>query len=137
MIEGIGIDLVDLPRFKATLERTPAVARRLFTERELAGNQSFGSGSSGSSGQSGSERGLVSLAGKFAAKEALYKALHVDGSIRHALSFHEAEIFNEPNGRPAFLFYGALATLLSGTKVHLSISHDGAMATAVVIIERN
>lgn len=131
MIEGIGIDVVDLSRFKATLERTPAVANRLFTERELVGNRY--SGSSSASG----ERALVSLAGKFAAKEALYKALHVDGSVRHALSFHEAEIFNEPNGRPAFLFYGALATLLSGTKVHLSISHDGAIATAFVVIERH
>ena len=131
MIEGIGIDVVDLSRFKATLERTPAVANRLFTERELVGNR-FTSSSSASG-----ERALVSLAGKFAAKEALYKALHVDGSVRHALSFHEAEIFNEPNGRPAFLFYGALATLLSGTKVHLSISHDGAIATAFVVIERH
>lgn len=130
MIEGIGIDVVDVSRFKATLERTPAVANRLFTERELVGNQFIGTF------VASSERGLVSLAGKFAAKEALYKALHVDGSVRHALSFHEAEIFNEPNGRPAFLFYGALATLLSGTKVHLSISHDGAIATAFVVIER-
>jgi len=127
MIEGIGIDLVDVARFKATLERTPAVGKRLFTERELTGNQLSGASS---------ERALVSLAGKFAAKEALYKALHIDGSVRHALSFHEAEIFNEANGRPAFLFYGALATLLSGTKVHLSISHDGALASAFVIIER-
>ena len=131
MIEGIGIDVVDVSRFKATLERTPAVANRLFTERELVGNRY--SGSSSASG----ERALVSLAGKFAAKEALYKALHVDGSVRHALSFHEAEIFNEPNGRPAFLVYGALATLLSGTKVHVSISHDGAIATAFVVIERH
>jgi holo-[acyl-carrier protein] synthase len=131
MIEGIGIDVVDVSRFKATLERTPAVANRLFTERELVGHRYLGS--SLASG----ERALVSLAGKFAAKEALYKALHVDGSVRHALSFHEAEIFNEPNGRPAFLFYGALATLLSGTKVHLSISHDGAIATAFVVIERH
>ena len=130
MIEGIGIDVVDVSRFKATLERTPAVANRLFSERELVGNQFIGTF------VASSERGLVSLAGKFAAKEALYKALHVDGSVRHALSFHEAEIFNEPNGRPAFLFYGALATLLSGTKVHLSISHDGAIATAFVVIER-
>ncbi len=130
MIEGIGIDVVDVSRFKATLERTPAVANRLFTERELVGNQFIGTF------VASSERGLVSLAGKFAAKEALYKALHVDGSVRHALSFHEAEIFNEPNGRPAFLFYGALATLLSGTTVHLSISHDGAIATAFVVIER-
>ena len=131
MIEGVGIDVVDVSRFKATLERTPAVANRLFSERELVGNQFIGTF------VASSERGLVSLAGKFAAKEALYKALHVDGSVRHALSFHEAEIFNEPNGRPAFLFYGALATLLSGTKVHLSISHDGAIATAFVVIERH
>lgn len=137
MIEGIGIDVVDVSRFKATLERTPAVANRLFTERELVGNQYLGSRSSGGSRSASGERALVSLAGKFAAKEALYKALHVDGSVRHALSFHEAEIFNEPNGRPAFLFYGALATLLSGTRVHLSISHDGAIATAFVVIERH
>ncbi|MEY3076431.1 MAG: hypothetical protein RLZZ131_557 [Actinomycetota bacterium] len=127
MIEGVGIDLVDISRFKVTLERTPAVRTRLFTQRELEASDLKGASN---------ERAMVSLAGKFAAKEALYKALHVDGNVRHALSFHEAEVFNEANGRPAFLFYGALATLLSGTKVHLSISHDGALATAFVIIER-
>ena len=132
MIEGIGIDVVDVPRFKATLLRTPAVGKRLFTERELGEGGVAVKELSGPSG----ERLLVSLAGKFAAKEALYKALHIEGNVRHALSFHEAEIFNESNGRPAFLLYGALATLLTGTKLHLSISHDGNVASAFVIIER-
>jgi phosphopantetheinyl transferase (holo-ACP synthase) len=45
-------------------------------------------------------------------------------------------VVNEENGRPAFIFYGALATELADAKVHLSISHDGSHAIAFVIIER-
>lgn len=90
---------------------------RLFTERER-------------------ELKIESLAGRFAAKEALYKALHRDSKMRHAHSFQEAEIINEENGRPAFIFYGALATELADARVHLSISHDSGNAMAFVIIER-
>lgn len=113
MIEGVGVDVVDIQRFIASLERTPNLKSKLFTE---------------------SERMLApaSLAARFAAKEALYKAL----SPAHGLAWHDAEVINHPNGKPDFLFRGEIADLVDGARVHLSISHDGNIATAMVVVER-
>lgn len=113
MIEGIGVDVVDIARFQESLERTPALAAKLFTESERTHTQS-------------------SLAARFAAKEALYKALSPD----HGLAWHDAEVINHPNGRPDFLFRGEIAELIDGAKVHLSLSHDAGIASAMVVIER-
>jgi len=113
MIDGIGIDVVDIARFLESLERTPGLREKLFTESERAtSNQS--------------------LAARFAAKEALYKAL----SPTHGLQWHEAEVINHSNGKPDFLFCGEIADLIDGAKVHLSLSHDAGIASAMVVVER-
>jgi holo-[acyl-carrier protein] synthase len=52
------------------------------------------------------------------------------------LAWHEAEVINLENGKPAFLFRGAIADLIDGAQVHLSLSHDGGIASAMVILER-
>ena len=113
MIDGIGIDVVDIKRFQESLERTPNLENKLFTE---------------------SERGktIQSMAARFAAKEALYKAL----SPSYGLNWHDAEIINHENGKPDFLFRGAIAELIDGASVHLSLSHDAGIASAMVVIER-
>ena len=113
MIDGIGIDVVDIARFKESLERTPHLAEKLFTESERT-------------------KPVASLAARFAAKEALYKAL----SPTHGLHWHDAEVINHENGKPDFLFRGAIAELIDGATVHLSLSHDAGMASAMVVIER-
>jgi holo-[acyl-carrier protein] synthase len=113
MIDGIGIDVVDIERFAESLKRTPALLEKLFTPAE-------------------STQPTSSLAARFAAKEALYKAL----SPEHGLSWHDAEVINLENGKPAFLFRGAIADLVDGAQVHLSLSHDGGIASAMVILER-
>ena len=113
MIDGIGIDVVDIKRFHQSLERTPGLREKLFTESESKVNDS-------------------SLAARFAAKEALYKAL----SPEHGLAWHDAEIINMPNGKPAFLFRGEIADLIDGANVHLSLSHDAGIASAMVVLER-
>lgn len=113
MIEGVGIDVVDIDRFKTSLERTPQLIERLFTSNERI-------------------KSIDSLAGRFAAKEALAKALNADKT----LAWQEAEVINFESGKPAFLFYGEIAELVDGANVALSISHDAAIATAIVIIER-
>ena len=113
MIDGIGIDVVDIKRFHESLERTPGLREKLFTQGERTVNES-------------------SLAARFAAKEALYKAL----SPEHGLQWHEAEVINLPNGKPAFLFRGAIADLVDGASVHLSLSHDAGIASAMVVLER-
>ena len=113
MIDGIGIDVVDIERFKESIDRTPGLREKLFTQAEAS-------------------KPIVSLAARFAAKEALYKAL----SPSHGLSWQEAEVINFENGKPAFLFRGAIADLVDGAQVHLSLSHDGGIASAMVILER-
>jgi holo-[acyl-carrier protein] synthase len=113
MIDGVGIDIVDIDRFKQTLERSPGLEPKLFTEVERI-------------------KSIQSLAARFAAKEALIKALNAENGIL----WHEAEVVNLEGGKPVFIFYGAVADLLDGAKVHLSISHDAGIATAIVIVER-
>ena len=113
MIEGIGIDVVDIARFLESLERTPGLREKLFTESERATSNH-------------------SLAARFAAKEALYKAL----SPAHGLHWHEAEVINHSNGKPDFLFRGEIADLVDGASVHLSLSHDAGIASAMVVVER-
>ena len=113
MIDGIGIDVVDIERFAESIERTPALVEKLFTPAERT-------------------KSTASLAARFAAKEALYKAL----SPEHGLPWHDAEVINLENGKPAFLFRGAIADLVDGAQVHLSLSHDGGIASAMVVLER-
>jgi holo-[acyl-carrier protein] synthase len=52
------------------------------------------------------------------------------------LQWHDAEVINHENGKPDFLFRGAIAELIDGATVHLSLSHDAGMASAMVVIER-
>ncbi len=113
MIDGIGIDVVDIARFQESLERTPGLKDRLFTNLER-------------------DKGIASLAARFAAKEALAKALHVPAG----LNWQDCEVINLDNGRPVFLFRNQIANLIDGANVHLSISHDAGIASAMVVIER-
>lgn len=113
MIDGVGIDVVDISRFQESLERTAGLRDRLFTENEK-------------------NRTISSLAARFAAKEALAKALHVP----QGLNWHDAEVVNLESGRPVFLFRGEIADLIDGANVHLSLSHDAGIASAIVVIER-
>ncbi len=115
MIVGVGIDVVDVERFMATLGRTPALRERLFApeERELPPN---------------------SLAGRFAAKEALAKAL---GAPR-GLHWLDAVVVNDPDGRPFWRLTGTVERRtddLGATALHLSISHDAGIASAIVVAE--
>ncbi|MFM8922034.1 MAG: holo-ACP synthase [Candidatus Nanopelagicaceae bacterium] len=112
MIEGIGIDVVDIARFQESIERTPGLKDRLFTENEQ-------------------RKGMASLAARFAAKEALAKALQVPSG----LNWHDCEVVNLDNGRPVFIFRNQIVDLVDGAKVHLSISHDAGIASAMVVIE--
>ena len=113
MIDGIGIDVVDIERFKSSLDRTPGLIEKLFTENERT-------------------KPISSLAARFAAKEALAKAL----SVGKGLPWHDAEILNLENGKPVFLFRGEIAEIIDGADVHLSLSHDAGIASAMVIVER-
>ena len=114
MIDGIGIDVVDIERFKSSLDRTPGLVEKLFTVNERT-------------------KPISSLAARFAAKEALAKAL----SVGKGLPWNDAEILNLENGKPVFLFRGEIAEIIDGADVHLSLSHDAGIASAMVIVERS
>jgi holo-[acyl-carrier protein] synthase len=116
VIVGVGIDVVDVARFGETLVRTPALATRLFTEAER-------------------ELPLASLAARFAAKEALAKALGAPAGLH----WMDAEVHTDDGGRPQLEIRGtvaARATALGAGTVHVSLSHDAGIASAVVIVER-
>ena len=115
-VVGVGIDVVDVERFAQTLERTPQLRERLFTPAEAV-------------------RGLNSLAARFAAKEAIAKALGAPGG----LAWHDAEVECEESGQPRFVLRGTVAARaaeLGITDVHLSLSHDAGIASAMVVAER-
>ena len=112
---GVGIDVVDVARFVESLARTPGLRARLFTPVEA-------------------RRGANSLAARFAAKEALAKALGAPTD----LEWQDAEVVSEETGQPRFVLRGTVAARaehLGVASVHLSLSHDAGIASAVVILE--
>ena len=115
MIVGIGVDIVDVPRFQAHLARTPKLLERLFApaERLLKAR---------------------SLAARYAAKEALIKALGGSDGVH----WTEIEVASEASGRPVFALTGQTAAVVAArgiTGMHLSMSHDAHLATAYVVAE--
>ncbi|MEU1467573.1 holo-ACP synthase [Streptomyces sp. NPDC005761] len=121
MIIGVGIDVAEIERFDAALERTPQLARRLFIESELLL-------------PGGERRGIASLAARFAAKEALAKALGAPAG----LLWTDAEVYVEESGQPRLRVRGTVAARAAEMGVrqwHVSLSHDAGVASAVVIAE--
>jgi len=115
VIVGIGIDVVDVARFGESLDRSPGLRNRLFTpsERDLP---------------------LASLAARFAAKEALAKALGAPDGMR----WHDCTVVKDDAGRPSFVLTGTVASraeLLGATTWHLTLSHDAGIASAMVVGE--
>ncbi|MFC0628802.1 holo-ACP synthase [Kribbella deserti] len=115
MIVGVGIDVVDVARFMETLERTPGLRTRVFTPAEAC-------------------KPPASLAARFAAKEALAKALGAPGGMH----WHDCEVRSDDDGRPWLEITGTVAdqaARLGVQSMHLSLSHDAGIASAVVVLE--
>ncbi|MGK2351430.1 holo-ACP synthase [Cutibacterium sp. V947] len=114
MIMAIGVDVCDVSRWEAALKRHPGMARKVLTDAEVATPSR-------------------SQAARFAAKEALFKALGgADG-----LSWQDCEVVSD-GGVPQFELRGSLARRASDlgvTRVHLSLSHDAGVAVAMVVCE--
>ncbi len=113
MIIGIGIDIVDLPRFKKIASKQE-FRERCFSIKE-------------------NDLKIDSLAGRFAAKEAFFKAL----DVQELFSWSDVEVISELNGSPTFNFKNRLADYAKDKKIHLSISHSNDSSIAVVIIENS
>jgi holo-[acyl-carrier protein] synthase len=121
VIVAVGIDVVLVARFEQALIRTPRLAERLFTVAERHT-------------RSGAPRSPESLAARFAAKEAVAKAL---GAPR-GLNWHDCEIVADADGRPWLMVAGTVAAAAAQrgiTRWHLSLSHDGGIASAMVLAE--
>jgi holo-[acyl-carrier protein] synthase len=121
VIVGVGRDVVPVARFAAALRRTPGLAERLFTAAERVTD-------------SGGPRPPHSLAARFAAKEALAKALGAPGGMH----WTDASVSTDAAGRPSLQVTGTVAAVAASfgvTHWHVSLSHDGGVAAATVIAE--
>jgi holo-[acyl-carrier protein] synthase len=116
MIVGIGVDLADIARLEEALARTPALGVRLFADSELA-------------------LPPPSLAGCFAAKEAVAKAL----GAPHGLRWTDAVVGHDELGKPVLHISGTVAAAAAArgiTTWHVSISHDAGLCIAMVVAEK-
>ena len=117
MIKGIGTDIIEIERFK---EPTQTFLNRIYTEAELTFFH---------------RSNIETLAGSFAAKEAVAKAL---GTGFHGCSPKEIEILRKPSGAPYAVLSGNARKIheeLGNGKIHISISHCKQYATAVAVLE--
>jgi holo-[acyl-carrier protein] synthase len=122
MLLGLGVDLMDVARMERQ-SREGGFVEGLFTPREIAYCAARHSPAQ-------------HFAARFAAKEAFFKALGVDG--KRGLSWREVEVVNQESGRPELTLHGETlaAARKKGVKaVHLSLSHAGGMAIAQLILE--
>jgi holo-[acyl-carrier protein] synthase len=120
IIRGIGVDAVDIQRFRMSLARTPTMRERLFTAHELAYVQPKADP-------------VPSLAARFAAREAVMKALGVGLG---AFGFHDVWVERAPSGQPMLMVTGAALGLAEAAGVnswHLSITHTDTLAIAYVV----
>ncbi len=113
MIYGIGIDLIEIERIRKAIETHPKFLERIFTEKEREYCFRF-------------KNPYEHFAGRFAAKEATFKALG------HRLGWKDVEILNEHSGKPIL----SIKNLNKELSAHLSLSHNKDTASAVVILER-
>lgn len=125
MIVGIGVDIVDVDRIERLLRLYgDQFARRLLAHPERADFEA-------------SSRPIWFLANRFAAKEALSKALGT--GLRHPVTLHAISVASDSIGKPAFGFHGLLPAYLASRGIsrhHLSLSHEKGMACAIVVLEQ-
>ena len=114
-IAGIGVDVVELARFERALAGNERLLERLFAESER-------------------DKPLRSLAGRFAAKEALIKALGDSTGV----TWHDMRVVSNELGNPGFELHASTKAIADGrgiTAIHLSMSHDAGFAIAYVVAE--
>ena len=118
MCKGLGLDLCEITRMDKLLKDGRFLSR-YFTEEEASYVRSRGAGAA------------ASLAGLFAAKEALGKALGfgIDFELR------EAEVCHSETGAPYYRLSGSLKERVGDARLLLSVTHDGGVAAAVCVIE--
>lgn len=125
MIVGIGIDIVQLERMRGVLQRHgERFFQRILTDGERAYCARL-------------KDPVPSIAARFAAKEAVLKALGTGWS--GGLRWTDVEVVRGETGPPRIALHGEAARIAAESgadAVHLSLTHDGGAAVAVAILER-
>ncbi len=122
MIKGLGVDIVNIKRMEHWME-VDGIVERFFNPGEIDAVKDRGSSA------------VLSLAARFAAKEAFGKAL---GTGLKGIRLTDIEVRNNHNGRPDIVLHRTALKVFrdgGGGKMHLSLTHEKEMAVAVVIIE--
>jgi holo-[acyl-carrier protein] synthase len=124
MIVGTGVDITEVPRVAAAIERFgDRFLRRIFTDNEIRYCES-------------KQNKVERYAARFAAKEAALKAIGT--GWRRGVAWRDVEVTREPGGRPTMVFHnvaGEFAAKLGVKRVHVSLSHTAEHAIAHVILE--
>lgn len=118
MIFSVGTDIIEIDRIKKTISNSSFLSK-VYTEKEIMLFKAK----------------PQSLAGNFAAKEAVVKAF---GTGFKGISPNEIEILRNKDGKPYVSLYGSALEFKEKNKlsaIHISISHNKTAATAFVVIE--
>jgi len=128
MIYGIGTDIIDIRRLRATVERRgERFAEKVLGETELAVYRARRARVA--------QRGLSFLATRFSAKEAFSKAIGL--GLRMPMTWRACEIVNVASGQPTIRLHGALAEWFAQRRLraHVSVSDESDYAAAFVVVE--
>ena len=122
MIIGVGIDVVHVPRLERW-QAIPGLLERFFHPRELSASLAKGN------------TAALSLAARFAAKEAFGKAL---GTGLEGIVLKDIMVVNSHNGKPEIEIFGAASEAFKrsgANRIHISLTHERNNAVALVVLE--
>ncbi len=125
MIFGTGTDIIEIRRIENSIARSDAFVNKIFTEAEQTYCKAQKAGI------------FQSYAARYAAKEAVFKALGT--GYRYGMAFREIEVKNDKLGKPEVVVYGKVKAFVQEqeiTQIHLSLSHVKEMALAFVVMEK-
>jgi holo-[acyl-carrier protein] synthase len=121
MIEGIGIDIVDVPRFRRAIDKWGIhLLGRIFTSEELGYSRS-------------KIHQAQHFAARFAVKEAVVKAV-ASGTVQ-GFRWKDVEVKNDETGKPHVILHGQFAKIAQKKQIHISITHTEQTVAAVAVIE--
>ena len=130
MIYGIGTDICDVRRIRASVERHgERFAAKVLADAELAAWRQRSS--------RWPERGLRYLATRFSAKEAFSKAIGL--GLRMPMTWRHCEVTNLPSGQPTIVLHGALKDWFEsrGLRAHLSVTDESDYAASFCVVEKD
>jgi holo-[acyl-carrier protein] synthase len=123
LIAGIGTDIIEVERIQRLLQKDEAFKLKVFTEIEINYCES-------------KKNKAESYASRFAAKEAMFKAMGT--GWRGEMKFTDIEVYNDELGKPFVRTYGAVSEFLSQKNIqiiHISMSHIKSMGIATILLE--